>query len=162
MNWNAVSAISQALGTVAVVITVVYLAHQIRKNRIATQSLTYYLVTAAGAQNAAFIASNTELSHLFRVGMVKPDQLKEDEAFRFALVAISQFRRYENLFFQYQSGLLDEEYWVAQKENMLWFFHRAGIQGWWGEKRFAFSKSFREFLESSNPAELTSPSNRRV
>jgi len=162
MNWQMVSAISQVLGSIAVVITVVYLALQIRKNRIATQSLTYYLVTAAGAQNAAFIASSPELSRIFRIGLTKPDQLEEDESFRFALVAINQFRRYENLFFQHQSGLLDDDYWIAQRENILWFFHRPGIQLWWQGKRLAYSKSFRDFLETSNPAELASPSNRRV
>ena len=162
MTWEAISAISQALSAIAVVLTVVYLAAQIRKSRIATESLTYYLATGAGAQTAATIAASAETSRIYQTGLSSPSQLEEKESFRFALLLISQFRRYENLFFQHRSGLIDEEYWIAQRENMLWFFHRSGVQTWWKEKRLAFSQSFRAFLESSNPTELKSPSNRRV
>jgi len=162
MNWEAVSAVSQALGTMALVLTVVYLAVQIRKNRIATQSQTHYLATAAGAQTAGSIASSEDLSRIYRVGLSAPDQLQQDESFRFALLAISQFRRYENLYFQQRAGLIDEDYWIAQCENILWFFHRPGIQAWWMEKRLTYSKGFRDFLESSSPAALGSPRERRV
>jgi hypothetical protein len=162
MTWEAISAISQALSAIAVVLTVVYLAAQIRKSRIATESLTYYLATAAGAQTAATIAASAETSCIYQTGLSSPSQLEEKESFRFALLLISQFRRYENLFFQHRSGLIDEEYWIAQRENMLWFFHRSGVQTWWKEKRLAFSQSFRTFLEGSNPTELKSPANRRV
>lgn len=162
MTWEAVAAISQALGAIAVVLTVVYLAVQIRKNRIATESHTYYLATAAGAQTAASIAASAELSRIYQNGLTSPDQLGEHESFRFALLLISQFRRYENLFFQHRSGMIDEDYWIAQRENILWFFHRPGVQIWWKEKRLTFSQSFRAFLESSSPAELDSPATRRV
>lgn len=162
MTWEAVAAISQALGAIAVVLTVVYLAVQVRKNWIATESHTYYLATSAGAQTAASIAASVELSRIYQTGLTSPDQLDEKESFRFALLLISQFRRYENLFFQYRSGMIDEDYWIAQRENILWFFHRPGVQIWWKEKRLAFGQGFRHFLESSSPAELKSPANRRV
>lgn len=58
--------------------------------------------------------------------------------------------------------LQSKDYWIAQRENILWFFHRPGVQIWWKEKRLAFGQSFRHFLESSSPAELKSPANRRV
>ena len=77
MNWEAISAISQALGTIAVVLTVVYLAVQIRKNGMATQSQTHYLATSALAGTAGLIASTKELSRVYRIGLTTPDQLEE-------------------------------------------------------------------------------------
>jgi hypothetical protein len=162
MTWEAVAAISQALGAIAVVLTVVYLSIQIRKNRLATQSQTYYLTTAAFGQTASSIASSGELSRIYRMGLSTPDRMEEEESFRFALLGISQFRAYENLFYQHRSGFVDEDFWIAHRENILWFFHRAGMQVWWKEKRLAFSRSFRDFLESSNPTDVESPGNRRV
>ena len=81
---------------------------------------------------------------------------------QFALVGISQFRRYENLHYQHRAGLVDEDFWVGHRENILWFFHQPGMQAWWKDKRLAFSESFRDFVESSSPADLASPKDRRV
>ena len=162
MDWNAVSAVAGLLAAIAVALTVVYLAIQIHKNTLAARSQTYYLATAALAEAAAFIASNRELAHVYRIGLSTPDQLDEDEYFRFTLMGISQFRRYENLFFQYRSGLIDDDFWIGHRENILWFFHRPGMQAWWKEKRLTYSKSFREYLESTKPTEVASPDDRRV
>ena len=162
MNWEAVSAISGILAAIAVVLTVVYLAIQIRKNTLATYSQTHYLTTAALAETGATIASSSELSRVYRIGLSTPDQLDEEEYFRFALIGTSQFRSFENLFFQYRAGLVSEDFWSGHRENILWFFHRPGMLIWWKEKRLAFSKGFRDFLESSKMAELASPEDRRV
>lgn len=162
MNWEAVSALAGISAAIAVVLTVVYLAVQIRENASATRSQTHYLATVALSETAAFIASTRELTRVYRIGLSSPDKLDEDEYFQFALICISQFRSYENLFFQYRSGFVDEDFWNGHRENILWFFHRPGMQVWWRDKGIGFSKRFREFLESSKPAELESPVDRRI
>jgi hypothetical protein len=162
MSWEAVSGISQIFATIAVALTVVYLALQIRKNTLATQSQAHYETTIALAETAAAIASSGELTRVYRIGLTTPDQLDEDSYFRFAMIATSQFRTFENLFYQYRSGLVTDDFWSAHRENILWFFHRPGMQVWWQEKRLAYTKSFREFLEDSDPAALASPDDRRL
>ena len=99
MDWPAVSAISGMLASIAVVLSVVYLAIQIRRNTLATYSQTHYLTTAALSETAATIASSSELSRVYRIGLSSPDQLDEEESFRFAVIGTSQFRSFENLFF---------------------------------------------------------------
>jgi hypothetical protein len=162
MGWNAISAIAGTLAAIAVALTAVYLAIQIRKNTLATRSQTYYLATAALAEAAAILASNEELARIHRIGLSTPDELTEDDYYRFAMYGISQFRRYENLFFQYRSGLVDDEFWGAQSDNILWFFHRPGTQVWWKDKRLTYSISFREYLESSKETDLASQQDRQL
>jgi hypothetical protein len=162
MNWEAISALAGIFAAVAVVLTVVYLAIQIRENTAATRSHTHYLATAALAETAAIIASDEKLSRIYNTGLATPDELDENEYFRFALIGTSQFRSFENLFFQYRSGFVDEDFWSGHRENILWFYHRPGMQVWWEEKRLGFSVSFREFLESSKASDLKSPEGRRV
>lgn len=162
MDWNAVSAIAGTLAAIAVALTVVYLAVQIRKNTLATRSQTYYLLTAALAEAAAILASNEELARIYRIGISKPGELSEDDFYRFAMYSISQFRRYENLFFQYRSGLVDDEFWAGQSNNILWFFYRPGTQAWWKDKRLTFSTSFREYMENSKESDLTPQQDRRL
>ncbi len=38
----------------------------------------------------------------------------------------------------------------------------SGTQAWWKDRKFAFSKRLREFLDSSRPEEVRSPQTRRV
>lgn len=162
MDWSAVSAIASVLAALAVTITVVYLAIQMKENTRATRSQTYQLATSELAEMAGIIGTDKELARLFRVGMAAPEELDADEFAQFGYLGISLFRRFENVFFQYQSGMIDDDFWNGHRENILWFFHRPGMQAWWKDRKFAFSKSFRDFLDESTPGELASPPSRRL
>lgn len=94
--------------------------------------------------------------------MANPEALSEDDFTQFVYLGISLFRRYENVFFQYQSGMIDEDFWIGHRENLLWFFHRPGMQAWWKDRKYGFSKRFREFLDKSTDGEVTSPETRRL
>jgi hypothetical protein len=114
------------LAVVAVTITVVYLAIQMRENTRATRSQTYQLATSALAEMAGIIGSDKELARVFRIGMTAPDKLDEDETVQFGYLGISLFRRFENVFFQYQSGMIDDDFWNGHRDNILWVLSPAG------------------------------------
>jgi hypothetical protein len=162
LDWSAVSAIASVFGTIFVALTVVYLAIQIKRNAHATHSQTYHLATSALAEMAGIIGQDKDLARIFRIGMEDPSVLTEDEFTQFGYLGISLFRRFENVFFQYQSGMIDEDFWTGHRDNILWFFHRPGMQTWWKDRKFAFSASFRDFLDRSTPGEIVSPQTRRL
>ena len=162
MDWGAVSAVAGMLAAIFVGLSVVYLALQIKASTQATRSQTYQLATSALAEMAGIIGSDKERARIFRVGMEEPAALTEDEFTQFGYLGISLFRRFENVFFQYQSGMIDEDFWVGHRDNILWFFRRPGTQVWWKDRKFAFSKRFREFLDNSTSAEIASPGTRRL
>ncbi len=162
MDWTALSAIAGLLAAAFVGLTVVYLALQIRAGTKATQSQTYQMATSALAEMAAIVGQDSQLARIFRIGLVNPEALTEDEFTQFGYLGISLFRRFENVFFQYQSGMIDEDFWIGHRDNILWFFHRPGMQEWWKDRKFAFSKRFREFLDNSEPTQIASPETRRL
>ncbi|MGB3095277.1 MAG: hypothetical protein WBB46_00905 [Candidatus Deferrimicrobiaceae bacterium] len=162
MDWVAVSAIAGVFAAIFVALTAVYLAIQIKSSAQATHSHTYHLATSALAEMAAIIGKDKDLSRIFRIGMVNPEALSEDDFTQFGYLGISLFRRFENVFFQYQSGMINEDFWIGHRDNILWFFHRPGMQAWWKDRKFAFSKRFREFLDDSTESEIASPDTRRL
>jgi len=162
MNWDTISALADLLAALFVGLSVVYLALQVRSSTRATHSQTYHLATSALAEMASIVGTDKERSRVFRAGMEDPDSLTEDEFTQFAYLGISLFRRFENVYFQYKSGMIDEDFWIGHRDNILWFFHRPGMQRWWKDRKFAFSKSFREFLDSSRPEQIESPGSRRL
>jgi hypothetical protein len=162
MDWVAVSAIAGVFAAIFVALTAIYLAIQIKSSAQATHSHTYHLATSALAEMAAIIGKDKDLSRIFRIGMVNPEALSEDDFTQFGYLGISLFRRFENVFFQYQSGMINEDFWIGHRDNILWFFHRPGMQAWWKDRKFAFSKRFREFLDDSTESEIASPDTRRL
>ena len=154
--------VSNLVATVAVALTVVYLAIQVRESTKATYSQSYQAAVAALGDMAAIVGENKEKSRIFADGMADPSKLDADEYLQFAYLGISLFRKYENAYFQYRSGMIDDEFWDGHRDNLLWFFHRPGTQRWWNERRLGFSKSFREYLESTSPADMTEQEGRYV
>jgi len=162
MDWSAVSAIAGVCAALFVALSVVYLAIQVKGGTKATRSQTYYLATAALADMAAIIGSNKEVSRIIRIGYETPEALSEDELTQHGYLMVSFLRRYENVYFQYESGLIDEDFWGGHRENLLWVFRRPGMQRIWNDRKHSFSKSFREFLEHSGSIELATSESRRL
>ena len=122
MNWEAIGAIGELLGALGVVITLVYLAVQIRQN---TQSMEEgrrlalaqtYQMRADALQNMVVHASSSDLGGIVvkltslgypeRVSAL--DELSTDERGRFRLWQIAQQTHWDNMYYQYQQGYLDE------------------------------------------------------
>lgn len=162
MQWDMVQAIANVVASITGTLAVIYLAIQIRGNTRATYSQTYQFATQALGEMAAIVGENKEKARIFADGMANPEKLTKDEYLQFAYLGISLFRRYENVYFQYQSGMIDDDFWFGHRDNLLWFFHRPGTQKWWQERRIGFSRSFRQFLESTSAEEVSSPQLRQV
>ena len=160
MDWSAVSAGGGILAAIFVAISVVYLALQVKATVLATRSQTYYVATAALGEMAALIGSNREVARIMRIGFLTPESLNEDEFTQFGYLMVTFLRRYENVFFQYKTGLIDEDFWDGHRENLLWVFRRPGMQRIWKDRKNSFSKMFRGYLESSDSIELATPSSR--
>jgi len=162
MTLDTVQVIAEAIGALAVMLSVVYLAIQVKRNTSATYSQTYQAATSSFAEMAAIVGASKETARVFTLGMSDPGELDESEYSQFAYLAISLLRRFENIYFQHQSGMINDDFWTGHSDNLLWFYHQPGFQKMWQERRYAFSEGFREFVDSSSPDEIKSPEIRKV
>ena len=93
MNWEAIGAIGELVGAVGVILTLVYLAYQIRQNtRQLVQNETSARAAAINASIAVIwesrrsVYENAELIAVWLKGLRSPGDLTENEAYRFRLV----------------------------------------------------------------------------
>ena len=149
MNWEAFSAISSAVATLAVTMSVIYLAIQVKTSTKATNSQTYQFATQALGEMASIVGVSKDLSRIFVHGMADPDSIDAEEYYQLSYLLISLFRRYENIFYQWQLDMIDDDFWRGHRNNLLWFFFQPGTQRWWKERRGGFSDRFRTFLDES-------------
>ena len=148
MTLEQIASIAEIVSGVAVIISLVYLAIQIRTSTEAEKSSTYQaIVSDFGALNNT-MASTPELSHLFVQAMENYHQLSPDQKARISQLFFQCFHYFENMFYQNQKGYLDEEVWTGWKRLMLTYYSRPGFKTWWEHRRDVYSESFAVFLET--------------
>lgn len=156
MNIESLANYADIIGGAAVIVSLIYVGLQIRRNTKSGQSQANQLAHQSLANVSLEAAKNAEFSSLVRKGMVSFDSLSEDEKFRFILLMVTVFRRYENIFYQYKKGFLEKELWEGYRESMLLYLHTYGGQAFWNLRRTHFSELFRDYLDATSPDDLRS------
>ena len=111
MTWEVAGVIAEVIGAVAVVATLLFLAIEIRHNRMATQAAT------VDGQSAGINALNTvtvsdpEFAKIWIEGLADPDRLDEVNRMRLALHLQSYINHYTALRRQRSTGALPGENW---------------------------------------------------
>ena len=124
MNWEMWSAIGEILGSVAVFVTLVYLALQTRQNTAAIQASTRQALVGLDQAFLFRVMDDPELTKL----RFKTD-LTENEKIRLSMYLASFFRMREHLYRQYQEGMLDEATWAAYRNSIV-AFASPNVRAW--------------------------------
>ena len=126
MTIMELGALGEFVGAIAVVVTLVYLAAQIRHNtRVMEENerlalAQTYQMRADALQTMLVEAADSEhigpiITRLTNAGypndLASLDALNEIELGRFRQWQIAQQTHWDNMYFQYQQGFLDEEYY---------------------------------------------------
>ena len=72
MDWNALGAIGEIVGALAVFLTLIYLAIQIRQNTLAVQASAMDSANKQVSQVRESIFSDSEIANLYRRGNENP------------------------------------------------------------------------------------------
>ena len=147
MTIQELGALGEFLSSIAVFISLVYLALQVRKSTDTERTTTYQSVVADFAGLSQSIACTEGMSQLIVRGMEDFNSINADEKARFVQLLFSMFHYFENIHYQYQKGYLDEDVWLGWKRLMLSYFARPGVQDWWKARRAVYSETFAVFLE---------------
>ena len=83
MNWEAIGAISEVIAAIAVVVTLAYLALQIRQSTRTTKAAAVSASHLSLRENRHAILASAELSSLFASGTTNPTALSALESQRF-------------------------------------------------------------------------------
>lgn len=146
MTLDAIGNIGEAVGALAVVISLVYLAIQMRLNTASVRSATHQSIVATSATTNAVIAQDKELARIFRVGCDDLNQLDEDERVQFSFLVSQFIDIFENLFLHHRHGSLDDDFWRPREEAYLDLFRTPGFAHCWQERSPHYSSSFQRFV----------------
>ncbi|HWH91157.1 MAG TPA: hypothetical protein VNV64_05105 [Candidatus Binatia bacterium] len=151
MNWDAISAISQLVGSIAVVLSVLYLAVQVhRSTRVAKLATQDAAATALRDVTKPFM-ENAEVERIWRVGLENVGALSVEERARFFHAAYQFLKAFETIHFHYVYGLMDEQLWEGWRGLLRHYVAAPGMAQYWNLRPEVFSERFRDFVNSLDP-----------
>lgn len=144
---DALGNLGDFIGGIAVVVTLIYLAVQIRQNTrtIRTSAMQSSMLAA---QNIGMIpAQDRDLARVVRIGLTMPDELDEDEFQQFRYFLMSMLRVHEDMFVQHQAGVVDDETWIARSSSLITILSMPGGRRIW-EASSAYRADFKAWMAS--------------
>jgi hypothetical protein len=142
MSLEDLGNIGEFVAAVAVIVSLIYLALQIRQNTRSVRSATHHSAARAATETQNIYAQSGEVSRIFRIGAHAPEDLTEDERVQFDSMMRSIFMWYEDAFFQYRGSMLDDEVWEGRQRALLDHLKRPGVAWWWERHSEFFARSF--------------------
>jgi hypothetical protein len=151
MNWEAINAGSQLVSSIAVVLSVLYLAIQLRSStRVARVAAQDAAASALRDVTKPFM-ENAELGRVWRIGLEDLKTLSAEDQARFFHAAHQFLKALETIHFHYVYGLLDVQLWEGWRELLRHYVATPGLDYYLTLRGAVFSERFRKFLSELEP-----------
>ena len=151
MNWDAINAISQLISSIAVVVSVLYLAVQLRSSTRVARVAAMDAAAAALRDVTKPFMENAELGRLWRTGLENLDALSAEDQARFFHAAHQFLKALETIHYHYIYGLLDPQLWAGWRELLRHYVATPGIRFYLERRSDVFSERFRTFISKLEP-----------
>ena len=130
MNWEAIGAIGEIVGAVAVVFTLIYLTIQLRQNTATVKAATYQAVAEALADSA------------YRLAPIPKDEHER------VVIFIGTMRRFENLHFQLKSQNVKEADIEGFLNGLALSLDEGSYGKYWKPYSIVFNSEFVDYVET--------------
>jgi hypothetical protein len=144
MNWDAIGAIGENVGALAVVVSVLYLAYQVKQTTRHSQAQTEREIINNLHRHQAQIRENPGL---IRRAFSSFNELTGDEKF----VASTYFNEVVSLFESTRrldgAGLVQPDIFESHRKFVLAFVRSPGGAQWWADAKYLFAADMHKYLD---------------
>ena len=147
MNWDALGAIGEIVGAAAVVVTLGYLAVQIRQNRADAQTNTELSLYHFFSQVNQLQATHPQLLDLMDQGMKDVRALDDSQRRQFTWLLAAYFYNFDAMYHQRRRSQLGGGTWPVIDSAMRGMLRAPSVQRWWETGFFNGSPEFRAYVD---------------
>ena len=150
MNWDAIGAIGEIIGALAVVLTLIYLSRQIKENsrHLKLASLTDTNLLVSEGFNPIYNSDHTLF--IWTVGLSEPEKLEKADLEIFYLFMTRIMASFDTVVKHHELGTIDDERFANYVNFARSFLDSAGGEKWLEEKSYEFSSAAKKVLHGSN------------
>ena len=151
MSWDSVSAISEVIAAIAVVVSLIYISAQVRSGAESFKTtLRDSSFTSLMEYNYAILADE-DLAWVFQKGMRNLDELSEIQQARALHVFYAFFKLWENIYLHYLAGSVDDSVWKNNSKVLFAYGAMPGAQSYLRERMPIFEPRFQQLLRGLRP-----------
>ena len=146
MNWEAIGAVSELVGAVAVLVSLLYLASQIRQSTATTRVQTVqHLLTSDTASADSMIAGPLpEILAKLEAG----ERLTPSEVSAYTLYMRGRVTEAWQVFYQRQNGMIEDHVATALLGRFEFFASASLFRAVWPRSlKMGFPREFQEYVE---------------
>lgn len=151
MTLQDFASIGDLVGAVGVIVSLIYVATQVRQNTAALRASAITRVTDRTADSMGMVATDAELAKLLGKGVTGDSPLEPDERIRFELLMGMWFTHWQGMHRQISVGAIDEELFNAWLPVIAFYARNPRVSDWLGSSRSALTPEFRAFLAQVAP-----------
>jgi len=153
MNWEAIGAIGEIIGATAVVITLAYLAVQIRNSTRIARSATRQAIAEMAMAMGTDLVADKELSAALLKDF-KGEDVDEADWVRLLARNYIAMRHYENIHYQFLTGMIEKDEWQGFRRNLKAMLEWRSTKEYWMNEGHYYSDAFRAEVQTIQ-AEMT-------
>mgnify|MGYP003666874038 CR=1 FL=1 len=148
MNWEALGAIAETIAGIAVLITLIYLAIQVRQNTAMSRETILRNQTDRNMDNSKFIAGTPGLMDIYIRAMDDPDQVTREERWQFGSYMYGMFLDFQEAYHFNKSRRQKDYWWPMIRKNIGFYLSRPGGKAWWASQgRDMLDSEFVAFVD---------------
>ena len=148
MTLQTLANLGEFVGGLMVVLSVIYLALQIRQNTRSQLTQNYTVALDRIAEFQSRMSEAGEFSDILVTGTQDPSHLTQQQRVQFTWAFYEMFGAFEFMFHQERSGAMPREVWARWADTLQWWLSFPGVAAWWDARPTPFTAAFSEFVES--------------
>ncbi|MFV1988601.1 MAG: hypothetical protein ACC682_15110 [Gemmatimonadota bacterium] len=152
MNWEALGAIGEIIGAAGVIVSLLYLAGQVRRSSRQDRHASAQAVLDKLNGLIGQLAFVPGAGDVWSRGLSGLEALNDDEELvRFSSMLMQAFRAYEEVFHSRKAGVIEDWAWLHARAPIDHMMRTPGFQQWWKLRSDWFGEEFQVFLEERMP-----------
>jgi hypothetical protein len=148
VNWQAIGALGEIVGAAAVVVSLLYLATQVRQSTRMMRAQAARDALGAMAEFSKPMMADPATARVFRIGTEDPGQLDVDERSQFGFLVFNFLKTAEALHNQFLNGTLQPDAWYGWEHVFAQYAKSPGFAAVWSIRSRAYSPAFRALYDS--------------
>jgi hypothetical protein len=146
MNLNEIALLAEIVASIAIVVSLIYVAIQVRQNTRATRSATYQSMVSNSLGILATMYSEGGNAELYLRAKDGDQDLSPAERVRMHFLLLAVFRHFDNLHYQHACGTIELEQWQGYTHILDNYLLLAGVVAWWDSNSAGFSVGFQKHV----------------
>jgi quinol monooxygenase YgiN len=138
--------LGEFVGALGVVISLVYLAQQMRQNTTSVRAASFNSMTENSIRILEHSIRDGDFAEFLHRAQLDPSALSANEFLRWDAYMTAVYRHFGNLVYQYRVGVLDKQMWESYRNTLKKHLRTPSWRAWFEDNKATFSSSLVELV----------------